>query len=52
MRNINFYPGIYKALAIAVCLMLFFTINKSKAAGMETAKHTTSLKNNLLPNKQ
>lgn len=32
MRDINFYPGIYKAIAVTLCLMLYMVIHKAKAA--------------------
>lgn len=32
MKDFNFYTGIYKAIAVAVCMMLFMFLNKAAHA--------------------
>lgn len=43
MRETNFYPGIYKIIAVVICLMLFMTINKAKAAETASTKKSKTI---------
>lgn len=52
MRDINFYPGIYKIIAIVICLMLFITLNRAKASTTNASStNNHSLKISLLTHK-
>ncbi|HRD58971.1 MAG TPA: hypothetical protein PK504_13040 [Ferruginibacter sp.] len=36
MKDANFYSGVYKAIAVAVCMLLFLFVVKAKAAEKKT----------------
>lgn len=44
MKEINFYPGIYKVIAVVICLVLFVTINKASAANITQTQITLKKK--------
>lgn len=48
MRDLNFYPGIYKAIAITICLMVYIAIHKASAATISFEKNIK--KTSLLTN--
>ncbi|MFT3979998.1 MAG: hypothetical protein QM687_05970 [Ferruginibacter sp.] len=43
MKDFNFYTGVYKAIALVVCMMLFMFLNKAKAAENTQNSHKTVL---------
>jgi hypothetical protein len=48
MKDLNFFPGIYKAIAITICLMLYIAVHKANAGNVSFEKNikTTSLLTN------
>lgn len=49
MRDLNFFPGIYKAIAVTVCLLVYIVIHKAHATGNSFEKNiktTISIKTN------
>lgn len=51
MKETNFYPGIYKIIAVIVCLMLYAAINSSHACGRTVTKQQDIKKTILLTHK-
>ena len=43
MKDFNFYTGVYKAIALVVCMMLFMFLNKAKASENVHNGHKTVL---------
>ena len=49
MRDLNFFPGIYKAIAVTICLLVYIAIHKAHATPVsfeKNSKTTISLKTN------
>lgn len=49
MKETNFYTGIYKIIAVIVCLMLYATISKAKADSV-TMKEKNNIEIKLFTN--
>ena len=48
MKEINFYPGIYKLIALAICLIVFITINRAQTQNCSSEKNSYSSNISLL----
>ncbi len=49
MRNMNFIPSMYKAIAFMTCMMLLMFFSRSKAANTEQAfQKSIAVKTNMI----
>lgn len=51
MKDLNFYSGIYKAIAITICLMLYIAVHKASAATSSFEKNSNTTTISLLTQK-